>query len=1070
MDSLADAAHFINGTTSEDGITRLLAALGFDSRPLCLDATSRERLGLSLEVSAARVAAEKGALRALSVEIADGSRLQDCIPAIARVLSARAPHLLWLIVATEQRGGQLAIATWRGHGATMRVAAMITERENVVDSDAETLCALASARATPDGVMRHLRWLDILGRDAVTRRFFVALSRAVQTLTDSLPARVAQADAREIAILTTSRLLFLSFLETKGWLNADFGFLANGFAECMTAGGAYQRSVLEPLFFGTLNTRVSERAPRSRKFGRVPFLNGGLFSRTTVERIHRHARFTDDALGALFGDVLVRYRFTAREDTAQWSQTAIDPEMLGKVFESLMESSDRKRGGVFYTPQHFVARLTHLTLAATLERRGLSHECAELLVGDDADIAADPRILAQIRALRILDPACGSGAFLVYALEHLAHLRRRLGENAPPADIRRAVLTTSIFGVDSSPIAVWLCELRLWLSAVIHSDAPDPMRLTPLPNLDRQIRVGDSLSGDAFSSDSGAWGTSQCVSALRGRYTKATGRRKLSLARQLDTLERDRALAAIESAIGTATFERVEIVRAARSRDLFDGRNPPTAARRERLRYLRSHLRALRRRRTAIQRGATPAFAYPTHFADVAISGGFDAIIGNPPWIRVHNIPSEDRARYRDSFIVYRAGAWSDGARGAQAGRGFASQVDVAALFVERSIDLLAPTGTIGLLLPSKLWRSLAGGGTRQLILDRASIVSLEDHSDALDSFDAAAYPSMLVATRGASAHGSVDRTIRIAATKGTARSAWTTSTRSLPLDASPGSPWLLIPPECRSAFDVLMRAGVPLCDSILQRPHLGVKTGCNSAFVINECSIKDEIATVNAAGQHGEIEASMLRPLVRGETLTPWRLQQTDERLVWTHDNSGHPLRELPAHAFCWLSRFRRRLELRTDSHSERWWALFRIESADSEYPRVIWSDFGRAPRAAVLDAGDPTVPLNTCYAVTCPDAADALAFAAILNSDIVACWLAAIAEPARGGFHRYLGWTIARLPIPIDWPRARDMLAPLAHAARAGNAPARPELRAAVLEAYGVSPASVAPLLAWGNVTERE
>jgi hypothetical protein len=206
-----------------------------------------------------------------------------------------------------------------------------------------------------------------------------------------------------------------------------------------------------------------------------------------------------------------------------------------------------------------------------------------------------------------------------------------------------------------------------------------------------------------------------------------------------------------------------------------------------------------------------------------------------------------------------------------------------------------------------------------------------------------------------------------------------------------------------------------------------------------------------------------LLRPLVRGETLTRWRLTPDNERIIWTHDGAGAPLRTLPPHAHRWLVRSRRALEQRSDSRSDRWWSLFRIESACSSSPRVIWADFGRAPRAAVLDAGDPTVPLNTCYSVTCVGMHDALALVAILNSRIAAAWLGAIAEPARGGYHRYLGWTIARLPVPKDWSRAVRLLGPIAECARDGHEPDDDDLDALVLSAYDLSESSLGPLMEW-------
>ncbi|MEO7042585.1 MAG: N-6 DNA methylase, partial [Gemmatimonadaceae bacterium] len=636
MHSLNHAREIIDGTDSEAGIDSLLALLGFAEAPLELDELSQRTLGLPDSLLAARVAATPGALRALSVDIAKDANVQQCVDSIAQRLSACAPQSLWLIIAVQRSSATFAIAASRTGAAALRVCAMISEQGSVLDSDAETVCSLIAASALSDVVVRYLRWLDILSRDAVTRRFFIALTAATEGMAKSLPAAVPFNDRRAMALLTTSRLIFLSFLETKGWLNGDFGFLANGFAECAASGGGYQRRVLEPLFFGTLNTRVHERAARARAFGRVPFLNGGLFSRTPVERIHRRSRFTDETLGALFGDVLIRYRFTAREDTANWSQAAIDPEMLGKVFESFMDSGDRKRGGVFYTPQTLVDRLTELTLVNALCKSGLSRDDAtDLLTGDHAGRKPNSKLLDVVSDLRVLDPACGSGAFLVHALERIALLRVSLGEVHPLSDVRRAVLTHSIFGVDASATAVWLCELRLWLSVVIDSGESDPMRISPLPNLDRQIRVGDSLSGDTFEGTNPMQQQPRSIAAMHRRYARATGRRKVALGKQLDIAERERGMAAIDSAISRARTERKDILSAVRAKDLFNTRRAASHVSRDRLLQLRTDLRSLRHQRTAIARGGLPAFSYPTHFASVARAGGFDIVIGNPPWVRI---------------------------------------------------------------------------------------------------------------------------------------------------------------------------------------------------------------------------------------------------------------------------------------------------------------------------------------------------------------------------------------------------------------------------------------------------
>ncbi len=106
----------------------------------------------------------------------------------------------------------------------------------------------------------------------------------------------------------------------------------------MATGGGFHRRVLLPLFFGTLNTPVARRAARARAFGSIPFLNGGLFGRGSLEKRHGAARFSDEAFGELFGQLLGAYRFTAREGHEQWTESAIDPEMLGRALESLMDA------------------------------------------------------------------------------------------------------------------------------------------------------------------------------------------------------------------------------------------------------------------------------------------------------------------------------------------------------------------------------------------------------------------------------------------------------------------------------------------------------------------------------------------------------------------------------------------------------------------------------------------------------------------------------------------------------------------------------------------------------------
>src|SRR6202011_5843175 len=112
----------------------------------------------------------------------------------------------------------------------------------------------------------------------------------------------------------------------------------------------------------------------------------------------------------------------------------------------------------------------------------------------------------------------------------------------------------------------------------------------------------------------------------------------------------------------------------------------------------------------------------------------------------------------RNDFVVYRTAAWESGAATAGAGRGFSAQIDMSALFVERTCELLRPGGTMALLVPSKLWRSLAGGGVRQLLLDRTELVTLEDLAESPSQFEAAVYPSLLVSRKKTRSPVTVER------------------------------------------------------------------------------------------------------------------------------------------------------------------------------------------------------------------------------------------------------------------------------------------------------------------------
>lgn len=1114
--TLRAAADLLARSDSLSTARPLARALGFDDH-IALDASLRRSLGIAALVRHAWLASGPGTLRLLIAELEPGEDAASAVDMrertrrVAAAICRSAPDRLWCLLlldttkaAAGTTGSTLCFAAISTHRSGPRIAALRVDCRRVLDSDAETVRALAAVHE-PDALLRHARLGDILRRDALGHRFYRALEHTVETLASSLAprptARTARPECvptseerRELALLCASRCLFLAFLEAKGWLDERRDFLLHHTVRRLEAGGRLHDRLLRPLFFGTLNTPRRHRAPTARAFGTVPFLNGGLFSPTPLERRFQRWNFSDDAITGLVVSLIDRYRFTAHEDSADWSEAAVDPEMLGRAFEGLMADTERRRSGSYYTPPTLVAHTVRAALAALLPATPLMSRLLDgsAVAGDIATEAERTALRERLEQLRVIDPACGSGAFLVHVLEALDRLLVQAGDARDSHRRRRDLLAHCIFGVDRQPIAVWLCELRLWLSVVIECQVAHPDRIPPLPNLDHHIRVGDSLAGGTFRyAPPGA----RRLTRLRERYTRASGVRKQRLADTLDREERARTVNEVRRHHDALRTERRGLLRALRARDLFGERRRVQRTERLRLEALRNRARELHAEAQRLERGGALPFRFGAMFADVAAEGGFTLIIGNPPWVRPHALPAREREWLRTEFRVMRSAGWREGAARAGAGAGFSAQADLSAAFVERSVQLLAPSGVLALLVPAKLWRTLSGGGVRRLLLEHTTLRELHDWSDAPAQFDAATYPSLVVATRtdAADPPATLPAAVRHAAPVsvpvrcGITRRHTVTFPRdahTLPLQGDPDAPWILLPPAAHSAFETLRAAGIPLGSSALGRPLLGVKCGCNAAFLVHATEHADDTATVTSLSgpvRQGVIERALLRPAIRGDGIAdPFthdarasgRSDSTplgDLRVLWTHGADGLPLRTLPPATTRWLAQWRPRLQSRRDSrHAQPWWTLFRTDAARAELPRLVWADIARRLRCTVLPAGDPSVPLNSCYVMRLPSLDDAYALQALLSSSIANAWLGVLAEPARGGFRRFLGWTVAALPVPRDWPRAVRLLRPFGAALTQSPAgtPSRVSLAAldaAVLQAYQLPPLMISPLLDW-------
>lgn len=637
-------------------------------------------------------------------------------------------------------------------------------------------------RETDDARDPALLFERAMESDSTSRQFFARFRAATDAVSLDVRAGTGAESSRcrSYALLLMSRLLFLCFVQRKRWLNGETDFLSARVRTMLEQERSVHSSLLRILFFECLNTPLHLRSESAIEMGSIPYLNGGLFEPSPFEKQHPALTVSDSVISAAFRDVFDLFDFSVHEDSED--ATAIDPEMLGRVFESLMTDQERGRSGSFYTPPAMVDTIAIRTLAQAIGRDPRERSALESVLGGSSVSASVPdreRWRARARELRIVDPACGTGAFLLSAMHALERL-----EKAHGADVRRRIVETQLFGVDRNPEAVRLCELRLWLSVVAAERSNDSVE--PLPNLDRNIVCGDTLLSPLDLPGVVVTRGSSPAFALEQEYRTASGARRKTLARALRRHDVQEALRQIEQAIDS--------VRAQPRQQLLGGRM-------ER-RPLLATLRALRGR---VLRGDVAFFDWRLRFPEPASSGGFDVVLANPPWVRRAALDANTREALDGRYPLFAAGGSSD----------------VWVAFVERCIEWCRDGGMLGLLLPEKLLSASYATPCRDRLASHTAIVSL--HRESRDAFDADTFPLSLIfrkdrphADSPIDADGFQVRADRIAL----------------------GGKWLLAPPPVRAALQQMASEGDPLGEQSLGRICMGLKTGANDVF------LRDDVRT----------------------------------------------------------------------------------------------------------------------------------------------------------------------------------------------------------------------------------
>jgi len=534
----------------------------------------------------------------------------------------------------------------------------------------------------------------------------------------------------EFAVRLIGRSIFCWFLKHKESAN-DVPLIP---PEALSLAAArktadFYHSMLEPLLFEVMNKRINERKsfsiPRSEI---IPFLNGGLFEQ------HPNDFYADapnyglkipDTWFIDFFSLLERYNFTITENSSIDVDVAVDPEMLGRIFENLLAEvvpetgeTARKATGSYYTPRAIVDYMVEQSLKQyLLTKTALGEEKVNRLLGygeDIEDFSTEEKLAAvtALKEIKVIDPACGSGAFPMGILHRMLAVLEKVD---PRLELWRAqylksldgivrqtveknisrenwayirklmIIRDSIYGVDIQPIAVEIAKLRCFLSLVVDEiilDHEENRGIEPLPNLEFKFVAANTLIGLPSAASQSAFGVTATVNELkelREDYLRSFGAEKLQIEKEFRANQQKLFKENVQWAVADTLVKRLTEWDpfSYESCSWFD-----------------------------------PEWMF-------GVKGGFDIVIGNPPYLEArHPTFSEQRKRECQTGISQRWGSLASGiTRGS----------DLLVYFVETSVHILAKKGT-GVLLTQNAWLdTLYGKALQEFLMKTTNVIAIVD-------------------------------------------------------------------------------------------------------------------------------------------------------------------------------------------------------------------------------------------------------------------------------------------------------------------------------------------------------
>ncbi|MEG5089984.1 TaqI-like C-terminal specificity domain-containing protein [Microcoleus sp. AT9b-C4] len=966
--------------------------------------------------------------------------------AIASQLGKRATE--FLLLATKDYNQLMLVNPRKTLDEKMNVKAsirkLLIDRTNPTAYDRDRLEAIAAKNQTP--LELYKTQCEAFDVEKLTKQFY----RGYKELFDRVQAAVKKHNPHsyfndsdrlhQFSQRLLGRVMFLYFLQKKEFLAGDRRFLTKQYEPFRTKPDDtnYYGEVLEPLFFETLN---AQRPNFESRWGKIPYLNGGLFDRDygagirdaagreTPETITLPNSLFDPGSGESILGFFNNYNFTVSENVAGDEDVAVDPEMLGKVFENMLAAEERGQSGTFYTPRGIVQFMCAEVLTRYLvDESGMDLDAVRQFVEYDPDLSdADFNQLMspqQARSLKkavenikVLDPAVGSGAFPLGMMQTILQVRqaiaRREGMTVQRGSLtmsewKREIIGNNLYGVDIKPESIEIAKLRMWLSLVV--DIPNIDNVEPLPNLDYKLMCGDSLIStiygerlipDPTKTQQGMLAVTPIQQAiqplleLQHRYFDAQTEERHQLRTQILETEANvfRVAVADRRQYWVARQQDLE-------RKIKAMKGKVSKLQEKELAEIAAKLAELDRFAFEVETGERSLhfFQYHLHFNDVFKNkGGFDIVIGNPPYVRYQKLTGI-RPMLQQEYECYSGAA------------------DLYVYFYERGINLLHEGGHFTYISSNKFFRSEYGKKLRKLLLDTTTLQTIIDFGDT-PVFEAIAYPTIVITTKVIPVNSQLrvlnwqsDKTLE------DFEKNYQTQFFLLQQKELNSDNWQLEPLGISTVLEKLKRAGQPLGMWVGQNFYTGIITSLNEAYVV------DKNTRNKLIDQHSS-SAELLHPFLRGKDVKRWSVDFSEQYLIKieSSENKHHPWsgtseqeaevifsKTYPAIYQRFLE-FRERL-INRDARGKYFWELRSC---------AFWNKFEKGKIIA------PIIAKNTEFAVdfsghysndkTSFWLTDSVYFLlGILNSKVVWWFIRKTAATKQGGFYEFKPIYVSQIPIP--------------------------------------------------------